>query len=71
MGLIMDRSDSGGMLKAKVSGAKVTVTVLRMSKTAVKLTVKARKGFFPRVTIAQEVYLKIQKYLDHDAIDDE
>jgi len=71
LGLIMERSDSGGVMVAKIHGARVTVTVLRMSKTAVKLTVKARKAFFPRVAVAQEVYLKIQKYLGSNEIIEE
>jgi len=63
MGVIKERNDAGGVLIAHVQGSKVTVTVVSLSQTAVKLTVKARKAFFPKIRVAQDVYIKIENYL--------
>ena len=49
---------------AKISGARVTVTVMRMSSSAVKLSVKSRKLWMPRIKTSQEVYIKIVNYLN-------
>ena len=59
MGIISERSESGGIIVAKIQNTKVTVTIFQMSKSTVRLTVKARKAFFPRIKLAQEVYVKI------------
>ena len=59
MGIISERSEPGGILVAKIQNTKVTVKIFQMSKSTVRLTVKARKAFFPRIKLAQEVYVKI------------
>lgn len=59
MGIISERSEPGGVIVAKIQNAKVQVTIFQMSKSTVRLTVKARKTFFPKIRIAQEVYVKI------------
>ena len=59
MGIISEKSEPGGVIVAKVENAKVTVTIFQLSKSTVRLTVKARKAFFPKIKIAQEVYVKI------------
>ena len=64
MGTIQDKSRVGGYFLAIVQGNKVTINVSQASKTAVKLTVKARRLVFPRITIAQEVYVKIMKKIE-------
>lgn len=63
MGVIEERNDAGGMLIAKVQGTRVTITVMQISDQTIKLRVKARKAFLPRIRTAQEVYMKVEKYL--------
>ena len=68
MGIVLERSEAGGILIAKIAGSKVSITILSMSSSAVKLSVKARRAFFPSIKTAQEVYIKIDKYLgDEDS----
>ena len=59
MGIISERSEPGGVIVAKIQNAKVRVTIFQMSKSTVRLTVKARKNLFPKSRLAQEVYVKI------------
>ena len=63
MGVIEERNDAGGMLIAKVQGNRVTVTVMQISDQTIKLRIKARKAFLPRIRTSQDVYMKIEKYL--------
>ena len=63
-GLIDEENSSAGVVIAKVRGAKVNITVFRMSESAVKLTIKARKAFLPRIGIAQDIYVKVANYLE-------
>lgn len=64
IGVILERSDDAGMLLAKVQGNKVTVTVTPMSTKTIKLSIKARKAFLPKITVAQDVYIKIVSHLE-------
>ncbi len=64
MGDIKDSDRKVGGIIANVSGAKITVSIIPSSLTATKLRVKARKGIFPRRTIAQDVYTKIMHQLE-------
>ena len=59
MGLIEEKNEVGGMLLANINGAKITVTILSLSPTTTKVTVKARKAYLPKISIAQDVYVKI------------
>lgn len=63
MGTILEEHQDGGLIKAKINGANVTVTVLALNKNSVKLLVKARKFYLPRISIAQDIYVKIMSYL--------
>ena len=63
MGTISERNDQGGLLIAKVAGAKVTVNVAMMSANVSKVTIKARRAFFPKIKLAQEIYTKIASRL--------
>ena len=63
VGVIQERDDRGGVMIARISGARVTITALRMSSSAVKLSVKSRKMWMPRIKISQDVYIKIVNYL--------
>ena len=64
MGMLEARSENAGMLEARLQGVQVKVTVLSLGPRSVKIAVKARKNFFPKVKTAQEVYIKIVTALD-------
>lgn len=69
MGLIEEQNEGGGVLFARVRGAKATVTVYRVSEGSVRVTVKARKTFLPKIRLAQDIYVKIVNYLEgEDAV---
>ena len=63
MGKINKETEESGRLEAIVDGARVTVGVAQFTPKLVKLTVKARKSFFPSIATAQSVYMKIISYL--------
>lgn len=58
MGTISEQSQSMGELSANVNSVRVTVNVIPQSKTSSKLKVKARKWFFPKIAVSQDVYMK-------------
>jgi hypothetical protein len=59
MGLITEENKAGSMLLATVNKAKVTITVTSLSQTSAKLTVKARKANLPKISLAQDIFIKI------------
>ncbi|MDP2653716.1 MAG: hypothetical protein Q8Q08_06755 [Candidatus Omnitrophota bacterium] len=59
MGIITERSEPGGVIMAKVQGAKVTINITQISQSSVKISVKARRAFFPKIRLAQDIYVKI------------
>ena len=59
MGLVESKNEAGGVIKARISGAGVTVMVLKMSSSSVKISVKARKHYLPKISLAQDVFVKI------------
>ena len=63
MGVIDEKNKEESILLARVNGTKVTVTVLSLSEHSVKLSVKARKAFLPKIKVAQDVYVKIMSNL--------
>lgn len=64
IGLVEEQSDAAGVILAKVQGAKVNINIFRLSQSAVRVTVKARKAFLPKIKVAQDVYVKIANYLE-------
>jgi len=64
MGLIEEENEAGGMILASVSGAKITVTLVSLNQTTTKVTVKARKAYLPRISLAQDVFVKIMSRLN-------
>jgi len=64
MGTIDEQNEDSGILIAVVNGAKVAVTVEKLTETSTKLTVKARKNYLPKITIAQDVFVKIMSQLN-------
>ncbi|MBI5149761.1 MAG: hypothetical protein HZA28_03215 [Candidatus Omnitrophica bacterium] len=59
MGLVDSKNESGGVIQASVNGAKVTVVMTQMSSSSVKLSVKARKHYLPKISLSQDVFVKI------------
>ena len=59
MGLVESKNEAGGVIKARISGARVTVMIVEMSSSSVKLSVKARKYYLPKTSLAQDVFVKI------------
>lgn len=59
MGMIEEKHEDGGIIVAKIGGARVTITIAPLSQSAVKLNVKARKAFLPKISLAQDVFVKI------------
>lgn len=64
MGLIDEKNEPGGMILAKVHGAKITVTIVSINQTTTKLTVKARKAYLPKISLAQDIFVKIMSRLN-------
>ncbi len=63
MGTVTDQTKGVGRIAANLSGVRVTVDVLPTSKSTTKLRVKARKWIFPKIAVAQDVYIKIVRKL--------
>lgn len=64
MGLIDESEEASGMILASVHGARITVTIVTLSETTTKVTVKARKAFLPRISLAQDVFVKIMSRVE-------
>ena len=64
MGTIEDDNRHSGAMIARVNGATVTITLVPINLTTTKIRIKARKGIFPRIGTAQEVYGKIINQLE-------
>ena len=63
MGVIQEQNEPGGIIIASIQGNRVTITLYSVSNSMVKMSVKARKAFLPRIRVAQDVYVKIEKAL--------
>ena len=59
MGTIEEENEAGGIILARVSGAKITVTLVALDQETTRVTVKARKAYLPRISLAQDVFVKI------------
>ena len=63
MGKINKQGEKLGQIEAIVNNARVTVSVAQFTPTVVRLTVRARRSFFPSISTAQDVYIKIVTHL--------
>lgn len=63
MGTVTEQSKGSGRVAATIAGVRVTVDVIPTSKSTTKLKVKARRWFFPKISVAQDVYVKIVRQL--------
>lgn len=64
MGSVVEQNVDGGVILAKINTADVTISMVPISETTVKLMVKARKLYLPRINLAQDIYVKIMNYLN-------
>jgi len=64
MGIIEEKNENGGIIVAKVQGAKVTLTIINLSESAVKLNVKSRKTLLPKISVSQDVFVKVVNFLN-------
>jgi len=59
MGLVKESEEASGMILASIHGADITITITALSPSTTKMSVKARKSFLPRISLAQDVFVKI------------
>ncbi|OGX39128.1 MAG: hypothetical protein A3D87_02905 [Omnitrophica WOR_2 bacterium RIFCSPHIGHO2_02_FULL_50_17] len=59
MGLVETQNESGGLIKAKIHNTFVTIMITAAGTSSVKLSVKARKHYLPKISLAQDVFVKI------------
>ena len=59
MGTIKEQQEAGGMIIAKIGGTKVTISISSINHTSTKLSVKSRRSMFPKISTAQDVFVKI------------
>ena len=64
MGLIQEQHEEAGTIIAKINRTQVTVTISSINETTTKVSVKARKAYMPRISTAQDVYVKIMSYVN-------
>ncbi|HOW35509.1 MAG TPA: DUF3568 family protein [Candidatus Omnitrophota bacterium] len=59
MGMVSSKSPELGKISATIDGAKVNIQVLQLTTSTTRLKVKARKGLFPNISTAQNIFVKI------------
>jgi hypothetical protein len=64
VGVIEDANEQAGMITANVQRSKVVITIVPIANSSVKVNVKARKYFLPRISLAQEIFVKIMTQLN-------
>jgi len=65
MGRIQESSKRDGYLMSLVAGGKVQIYISSFDAKSAKFRVKARRSFFPKITLAQEVYMKVIQTLSN------
>lgn len=63
LGSVSASDSTSGIVEAMVDRAKVRIEILQLTKEAVRIKVKARKGIFPRIGTAEKVFVKIVQQL--------
>jgi hypothetical protein len=63
MGLVEEEDEAAGILLTNVNGAKVVTTIVSLSPNTTKVSVKARKAYLPKISLAQDVFVKIMSRL--------
>lgn len=64
MGIVEEENKDAATIVAKVSGATVTIMITPINDSTVKLSIKSRKLHLPRISIAQDVFVKIMNCLN-------
>jgi len=64
MGTIIEEHEEGGLVISKINKATVTVNIIALNEDTTKLSVKARRFYLPKISTAQDVFLKIMNQLD-------
>lgn len=64
MGKIKEENKETGMISAVVAGSKVDINIISLSKGSVKLMIKSRKHKLPKISVAQDIFVKIMNYLN-------
>ncbi len=64
MGNIIRQDKKGGQLEAIINNSRVNISILQFSRNKTKISVKARRSFFPNISTAQDVYVKIVNQLN-------
>lgn len=59
MGTLKETSEEAGIILADINGVDVTISLIPLSATDTTVRVKARKMLFPKIRIAQNVYVKV------------
>ena len=59
MGYVEDEFEDAGILVAQINNAEVTITIASINDETSRLSIKARKTFFPKIRLAQDIYVKI------------
>ena len=63
MGMVSLRDKQAGKIEAQVQGAKVNVTVSKITSSATRIKVKARKNLMPNVDLAIDILNQINNHL--------
>ena len=63
LGTLSSKDKAKGTMEAFVERAKVKVDIIQLTPEAIRVKVKARKGLFPRLSVAEKVFVKIVQQL--------
>ena len=66
MGTIESESYELGQVKGIVNGARITVSILQLTPSTVRIKVKGRKFIFPSISNAQTVFIKVMNKVNRD-----
>ncbi|MBF0480005.1 MAG: hypothetical protein HQL26_11030 [Candidatus Omnitrophica bacterium] len=64
MGTPLEEMKDSGVITAKIQGAKVEIAIVPVSDKTVKVRVKARKAGLPKISVAQDVFVKIMSRMN-------
>ncbi len=64
MGRIESQNSEMGQIIAIIQGARVTINLTQLTPSTIRIKVKARRSGFPRIGLAQEIYLKVTNQVD-------
>jgi len=65
LGTEMVHDSTKGVVEAQVERAKVKVEITQLTPQSIRIKVKARKGLFPRLGTAENIFVKIVQQLVH------